>query len=287
MQIKTSELRLSYSGANTWTSCRMKWYWNYVQNIRRKKVSYALQVGGIVHDLIHRHYMSEDIPQDMETYIQEQYPNNEGPESLLVANEALTLVSGYLKRYENEPLQVISSEMKIELERVEPQTKQPYNIYAIVDAVARDEQKRLWRLEHKTAARMDTYYLNGLRGGLQGGIYHYCLNQTMPEPVIGTIYNMLIKTKIPNYQRMPVMMQATLAERAIQTFDGIARQIFDGDIYPDANACFSYNRECDYLPLCNVFKGEMDEQILRIIDSFFQPYKPRDEEKGEEKSETE
>lgn len=287
MKIQTSELRLSYSGANTWTSCRMKWYWNYVQNIRRKRVSHALQVGGIVHDLIHRYYMSEDIPTDMEAYIQEMYPSNVGPESILVAQEALTLVGGYIQRYASEPLEVISSEMKIELERVEPMTNQKYNIYAIVDVVARDQQKRLWRVEHKTASRMDTFYLNGLRGGLQGGIYHYALNQTMPEPVVGTIYNMIIKTKVPNYQRMPVLMQNTLAERAIQTFDGVARQIFGGDIYPDANACFAYNHECDYLPLCNIFKGEVNSQVQRVIDSFFQEYKPRSEEKGEESSETE
>ena len=287
MHIKTSELRLSYSGANTWTSCRMKWYWNYVQNIRKKRISHALQVGGIVHDLIHRYYMGENIPSDMEEYIQERYPANVGPESLLVANEAMTLVSGYIQRYAAEPLEVISSEMKIELTRIEPTTKQEYNIYAIVDVVARDQQKRLWRVEHKTASRMDTFYLNGLRGGLQGGIYHYALNQTMPEPVVGTIYNMIIKTKVPNYQRMPVLMQNTLAERAIQTFDGVARQIFSGDIYPDANACFAYNHECDYLPLCNIFKGEVNDQVQRVIDSFFQEYKPRSEEKGEESSETE
>jgi len=82
-------------------------------------------------------------------------------------------------------------------------------------------------------------------------------------------------------------MQNTLAERAIQTFDGVARQIFGGDIYPDANACFAYNHECDYLPLCNIFKGEVNDQVQRVIDSFFQEYKPRVEEKGEESSETE
>ena len=153
----------------------------------------------------------------------------------------------------------------------------------IVDAVARDQQARLWRFEHKTAAKMDSYYLNGLRGGLQGGIYHWGLNQTMPEPVVGTIYNMLIKTKVPQYPRMPVMMQTGLADRAVQTFDGIARQIFLGDIYPNANACYQFNRECDYLPLCAQWKGEMTEQLQRTISSFYQEYRPT--EKGGETEE--
>lgn len=281
MLIPTNNLRLSYSGAGTWTACRMKWYWNYIQNIRRKTTGRALQVGAIVHDLLHRYYMGEDLPKDLEAYIQEHYPANEGLLSAEVAYEALTLVNGYVTKYASDPLKIISSEMQIELVREEPQTGLPYTIYMIVDAVARDSQDRLWRFEHKTSSRMDSYYLNGLRGGLQGGIYHWGLNKTMPEPVIGTIYNMLVKTKIPNYQRMPVMMQNTLAERAVQTFDGIARQIFIGDIYPNANSCFEYNRECDYLPLCNQWKGVIDAPTKRIMNSFYQEYKPRGE-KGEE-----
>lgn len=285
MLITVPELRLSYSGANTWTNCRMAWYWNYVENIRKKRVGKNLQIGAIVHDLMHRYYVGLDIPTDMEAYVQEKYPANVGPESLMIAREALTLFQGYLERHGNDGIEIISSEMKIELARVEPETQRAYTVYMIVDAVARDEQHRLWRFEHKTAAKMDSYYLNGLRGGLQGGIYHWGLNQTMPEPVVGTIYNMLIKTKIPQFPRMPVMMQSVLAERAVQTFDGIVRQIFLGDVYPNANACYAYNRECDYLPLCQQWKGEITPQIQRTIDAFYQEYRPT--EKGGDPEELE
>lgn len=281
MRIEVKDLRLSYSGASTWSLCRMRWYWNYVVNIRRKTTSRALQVGTIVHDLLHRYYMHMDIPTDMESYIQEKYPMNVGEDSVGVAYEAMKLVNGYLQQYQNDPLEVISSEMQIELERHEPVSGRDYHIYMIVDSVARDQKNRLWRLEHKTSARVDSFYLNGLRGGLQGGIYHFGLNETMPEPVVGTIYNMLVKTKTPTYHRMPVMMQKTLAERSLQTFDGIARQIFLGDVYPDSRSCFEFNRECDYLPLCNAFKGSVeDEGIKRIINSFYQEYKPQEGKKG-------
>jgi len=242
-------------------------------------------VGSIVHELMHRYYMGEDLPEDLEAYVLQKYPNNAQENILLsadIAREALLLFAGYIQAHKGDKMDVISSEMQIELERKEPLSGRPYSIYMIVDAVARDEQKRLWRMEHKTTARMDSYYLNGLRGGLQGGIYHWGLNQTMPEPVVGTIYNMLIKTKIPQYPRMPVMMQATLAERSVQTFDGVARQIFLGDVYPNSDACFEYNRECDYLPLCNIWKGEITEQIHRIMDSFYQPYKPKGGEPEEQ-----
>lgn len=283
MKIQVDKLRLSYSGAQTFLSCRQKWYWNYQENLKRKESSYPLQVGSIVHDLLHRYYTGDDImalleedhqgQTGLQRLIQEEYPENNSQETILVAHEAFNLVGGYLSKYLEDPLQVISSEMKILHDRIEPETQQEYQIYAIVDAVCRTQDQRLWRLEHKTASRVDTYYLNGLRGGLQGGIYHYLLNEVMPEPIVGTIYNMLVKTKIPHYERMPVMMQKQLAQRSLETFDGVARQIYQGDIFKDAGSCFSFNRECDYMPLCNLWKGQWDEPTLRIKNSFFQPYK--------------
>ena len=289
MKINVKELRLSYSGANTWSSCRMKYYWNYEQNLRRKGTDRNLQIGSIVHELLHMHYVDEVIPADLEAYVEAKYrneansANGEGTSSVEVAFEALRLVQGYLQKYDtSDPLKVISSEMKIELPRKEPETGREYSVYMIIDAVARNQEGRLWRLEHKTAARVDSYYLSGLRSGLQGGIYHYGLNQVMPEPIVGTIYNMLVKTKIPNYQRMPVLMQQGLAERAVQTFDGVARQIFLGDVYPDAGACFNFNRECPYIPLCHQYKGEWNDGLERIKNSFFEEYGPKEEAKGGE-----
>jgi hypothetical protein len=285
--VPMGELRLSFSGAQSWLSCRQRWYFSYKENIRRKEVSYPLQVGKVLHELVHQYYMGEltgEVLEHLDEYVIGQYPDQPHALSVEVAVEAGTLLQGYLLKFDDDPLTVISSEMKIESHREEPQTQWPYKIYGIIDAVCRTKDQRLWRLEHKTAAKMDTFYLKGLRSGLQGGIYHYLLNKTMPEPIVGTIYNMFVKTKVPQYERMPVMMQEQLAQRALSTFDGVARQIYRGDVFMDAGSCFSYNRECDYLPLCNQWKGEWDEITNRIKGSFFQARQSREEEekKGKE-----
>lgn len=273
-----STLRLSFSGASTWLSCRRKWYFNYKENLVGKETSRALEVGAVTHYLLHKWFLEEitleDIQNLNETLI-EFYPDMPPQEAVSIAMECSQYLLGYIDKYQNDPIKVISSEMKIESEVIEPKTLKPYRIYGIIDAVCRTPDQRLWRLEHKTAGSIDSFYLNGLRNGLQGGIYHYLLNKTMPEPVVGTIYNMIVKTKIPKYERMPVFMESILAARALATFHGIARDIFLGDIYPNADACFSYNRNCTYLPLCNAWKGQWDKNTLRIKESFFKPKEER------------
>jgi hypothetical protein len=274
------ELRLSHNGARTWLTCRQRWYWVYVENLKAKRVSQGLMVGKVTHDLLHSLYtgkLSIDDVANLDERVASMYDITHD-QAVDIAKEAAGYLIGYMDKYKDDPINVESSEVKIEIPRVEPKTGKEYKLYGIIDAVGRTRDNRLWRLEHKTAARMDTYYLNGLRAGLQGGIYHYLLNETYPEPIVGTIYNMIIKTKIPQYERMPVLMESTLAERSLRTFDGCARGIFEGDIYPDAGSCFSFNRECDFLTLCQAWKGEWNERTLRIKEGFYEPYTKGGEE---------
>lgn len=266
------DLRLSYSGASVWRACPMKWFFSYIHELTGKTTPGPMQVGKVVHDILFGLYTgkikTEEIA-NMNEIVEKMYPDLSPAAALEIAFEASRLVTGYWRKYENDPIQMLSPEMQLEVLREEPVTGKKYRIFCIVDGVGRTQDKRLWRLEHKTAAKMDSYYLQGLRGGLQGGIYHWALNQSMPEPVVGTIYNLLVKTKVPQFERMPVLMQNKLAERSLSTFDAVARQIWEGDIFQDAGSCFQFNGECWFLPLCNVWKGQWDQQALRVKEAFF------------------
>ena len=258
-------LRLSASGVGAWRMCPQYWSWNYEANLVQKTSSRPLQVGSLTHVLIHKYYMNElnlEDFQDLTALVQKIYPGNDKNMSIDVAVETGRLVLGYLTQYQKDPLTIISSEMQLSVIRKEPITGYEYEVYGIVDAVCRTPDNRLWRLEHKTTAQMDSIYLGGLRQGLQGGIYHYLLNELMPEPIVGTIYNLLVKTKIPQYSRAPVLMQDRIAQRALSTFDGVVREILRHDIYQDAGACYSWY-ECPYLPLCNRDTPETREAFYR------------------------
>lgn len=269
--IPNGHLRLSASGVGAWRFCPKYWHWSYVEKIVPRKTSGPLQVGSITHKLLHLYYtgkLSFEDFKDLRETVAKAYPENAPNISIDVAVEAGQLVLGYLEKYRQDPLTVISSEMQLSVKRKEPLTGFEYEIYGIVDAVCRTADSRLWRLEHKTTAKMDSAYLGGLRQGLQGGIYWYLLNELMPEPVVGTVYNLLVKTKVPQFSRAPVLMQERIATRALNTFDGVVRDILNGNIYYDAGACYSF-RECDYLPLCN-------NDTPQTRTAF---YKPKEEQK--------
>jgi hypothetical protein len=214
----------------------------------KEEKAYPLQVGDIVHRLLHLWYNGRLVASDianLEILVAKLYPGNTDQQALDVATDAATLVQGYLSKFgDDDPLTFISTEVHLQVEF------ENYYLYAIIDALARPQDKKLWRVEHKTTAKMDSYYLNGLKGGLQGSIYDYLTEQVMKEEVKGTIYNLLVKTKIPDYFRTYTSKNRESVKRMLQTVEGVYKEITQGEFYPSSR-CFSYNRECEYLLLCN------------------------------------
>jgi len=129
---------------------------------------------------------------------------------------------------------------------------------------------KLWRVEHKTASRVDNAYLQGLKHGLQGAIYDYLVSNLISERLQGTIYNMLVKTKIPKFPRVPNLINPSLQVQMLQTVKGVADSIErckQNDEYYPSCSCFLYGRECDYRPLCNFDSAEVRKAF----------YKPKEE----------
>jgi hypothetical protein len=71
----------------------------------------------------------------------------------------------------------------------------------------------------------------------------------MKENVAGTLYDMIVKTKVPQYLRAFANKQRAMQELALKTVKGVVKDINSGDYYPSCN-CFNYNSECPFKPLC-------------------------------------
>jgi len=247
-KIPTSgKIRFSHNKLSTWLHCHLRYKLYYVDKLQPKRKDANLQIGDITHkllDLWNKGELKSEHLGDLETQVQKLYPFNEGDESYQVAVEAANLVVGYVRQYENEPLKVVSSEVHMQTELPD------YILYARLDGLARTDDKRLWRLEYKTTKKMDSYYLNGLKAGLQGAIYDYVVEENFKEKLSGTIYSLLVKTQVPQFPRAFAPINRPAIKRMHETCQGVLRDIQKGDFYP-SSACLNYGRDCDFKILCD------------------------------------
>ena len=246
---QNEHIRLSHSKIKTFLNCRQRYKWEYEECLTPIETSKALQVGDIVHRLLHLYHIKElsmDKIAELPNLIKSLHPENSEELTEEIVQQSAILMSGYLAKWKDDTLNVISSETWIEVEFPE----QNFSLSGRIDALARSEIGRLWRLEHKTAARSDSAYLSGLKGSLQGAIYDYLTEQTFKETVEGTIYNLLVKTQIPKFERSYTKTSTGLKKRMLDTVYGVVRDIRRNDYYPSCN-CFDFNRACDFSVLCD------------------------------------
>lgn len=240
--------RLNCSNVGTFLHCRMKYFWQRVEGLYPKQRPSYLMVGDFVHRLLSYQIQGKltiDHIKDLDKIVEWAYPNEEVEIAYEVAEEAARLVLGWINRWStDDPLEFVASEVHVETE--EPN----FFLYGRIDGLARTQDGSLWRHEFKTSSRMDSAFLKGQKLSLQTGIYGHLLNECLKEPTKGTIFDILVKTKIPQYARPPVLHSKKVTKRALEVFEGVARSIKRGDFYPSGQ-CFTYNRECEYLVLCN------------------------------------
>jgi len=258
----TDKLRLSYSKVNTIRRCGQEYIWKYEEGLIPKEKSYPLKLGDIVHHILHMHDQKEidvDWVQDFEQVfemVNERYPDEEPDELLKLTEQSITLCTGYLYAHKDDTVTIIPGETMLEIEYDD------YILLGIPDGWARPEDGKLFRLERKTSAKIDNYYLNGLKGGLQGAIYDHITETLFKEPLQGTIYDMLVKTKEPKFPRTFTKCDRTSISLMKRCLEGVVKDIKERNLYPDPNSCFRYNSECPYRVLCT-----FDSQAAR--DNFF------------------
>lgn len=256
------KLRLSTSRVQTYLHCPRSYYWNYIENLSPIAKSIPLQVGDFTH-IFHQKkaegQLTEEFVSNLKDYVQEKYPGNSEEETLQVAYESLNLYSGFMTKYKEDIFLIESPEVNLELDMGN------FLLYTRLDSLLRDQSGRLWRGELKTTARMDSAYLSGLKGGLQAGISYLVAKEVLPERIYGTVYDIIVKTKVPQYERTQILAEKNLLDMTLGCVTGVANDILSEKFYPSMQ-CFYYNRECEYLPLC-----KNDSEVTR--KTFYEPRK--------------
>jgi hypothetical protein len=262
----TNKLILHSSKVNTFLFCRKAYQWEYEERLVPKAPSFPLQVGDIVHKLFHKHHIGKLAIEDLsklDEFVQSLYQDNPEEFSAEVALEAGRLVVGYLEKYQDDPLRIIASEIPLEVDMG------IYKIVTKIDAICEKlSDNSIWRLEHKTTKQMDSLYLSGLKGGLQGGMYEYAISKVFDERIQGTIYNIIVKTKVPKFDRSYSRTNLAHQKRVLETLNGVANDILSRNLYPSSN-CHNYNKACPYLALCDYDCPETREAFYKHKDPLY------------------
>lgn len=247
-------LRLSYSKTETFLGCRKRYWWIYHEDLTPTGKGKPLQVGDIVHrlrDVFYQGKLTKEHILNLKQTVKDLFPENSEAQSDEVAFEGGILFKGYLDKLYEQDIKVMHPELVLETKMVEPVTKTPFILYSRLDGVCQTPDGRVWRDELKTTGKIDYLYLKGLREGLQTGIALWLADELMDEKLAGTMFNLVIKTKVPDAKRMPAPRQEWVVENAKKTVYGVVRSINRGDFYPTQSECIGWNRECDYLKLCS------------------------------------
>lgn len=248
----TPKLRLSWSKCNVFLRCRMRYKWCYKHNLVPKEKAWPLSVGVLVHHMLFLENKGEldkwGVPEFLQ-WSQLEFPDMTPDQVERLVLEAGDLVMGYLQSQKQEGIKVISPEVHMEKDFGS------FILYSRLDAIAQTPDQRVWRMEYKTTARMDSMYLQGLRKGLQTGIAHWLADELLPQRINGTLFGLLVKTKIPQYAIMPYTREKWVQEYAEKCVKGIAQSIANGDLYPSLDCTFGYNK-CEYMPLCSTNGSE-------------------------------
>lgn len=297
------ELGLSQSKIKDYLTCRFMFWLKHVKKAQAGSPSQALTVGGLTHYLLAEYYrlngeLSGKHIEQLPTLARKVYDLTE-TESQDYALEAAQLVHGYISKYSQDELEIIAVEQLLDTER--QVNRGTYTLHGVIDAIAKTSDGREWQFEHKTTGRYDELYLRGLREELQGRLYHYLLTQHGYYPY-GILYNLLVKKKVPQYERQAVLVSKSDCERVLLTFDGVADELLDikqawpngGNehretelalwfFYPNMNGCVQYNRECPFKSLCRYLPTTGTNSDYARFHRALEMYMPKAKEENNER----
>lgn len=256
---------LSYSRISCYNKCHRKYYWRYIENLAPIKKADYFQTGIVVHDLrdewVQGKLEAKDVA-ELRERVAREFPSNDPEVTEQVALESASLFVGYTKAFRDDDYELISPEMHLEKDFGD------FKLYARLDALAKDPHGKVFRDELKTTKQMNSAYLQGLARGLQTGIAYWLCDELLPEKVRGTLFEIIVKTKIPQYKRNPVIRDEWCVRYAKQAvygmFNDVSQRKTKEDFYPSLD-CNYGKYTCEYETLCR-----NDTEAKR--EAFFQPY---------------
>jgi hypothetical protein len=283
---KKREKIWDYSTLSSFQTCRKKYYWEHVRNLKPKIKGVALGFGGAVHSALDMYYTGNDRTEGLRRAIEKfktEWQDREGDELRTVDN-GIKMLEWYAKKYQHEPYKVIGK----------PESGFVFFIGDILFGGRIDLpvewDGNLWIMEHKTTTRLTSSYFAQYELDKQCTGYIIAAEEHFGRKVHGCIVNVMepwkevirksAKTKEPedHFARAPITRSEMLKDRFRLNVQRIVRDIKwceENNEWMEAEkkeVCHYYNRPCPYLQLCQF--GENERVIANdYIVEAWEPFK--------------
>ena len=257
-----------YSTLASFQTCRKKYYWEHVRNLRPKVKGLALDFGGAVHDALDTYYLSsENRLASALTTFEQKFKDREGEELRTVAN-GKKMLEVYARKYKDETYKVMG---KPEAGFVFPIGNILYG--GRIDLPV-EWDGQLWIVEHKTTTRLSSSYFDQFELDKQPTGYIIAAEEYFKRPIAGCVINVMepwkelirptAKSKTPedHFLRKPLTRSSFLKDRFRLNVQRLVRDIewcTENDEFQEAEkkeVCQYYNRPCPFLDLCKYGENE-------------------------------
>lgn len=196
--MSTAPMVSTYSMWSLFRNCRKAVEWRYLEQLAPIQRDRNLHFGSLIHECLQTWHQQRDLAEVLALIdrlrpnrLQDEYQRRDG-------HLASAMMRAYAARYAVEEFEVIALEKTFEGPIVNPATGAASRSFVLagkVDGVVRIGDD-YFVLEHKTAAQLDSDYLEKLWTDFQITIYSYYIEQTMGIPITGILYNVLVKAKL-------------------------------------------------------------------------------------------
>lgn len=195
---------LSYSSTSAFKNCRKKYQYNYIENLKQIDEPVYFSIGSAFHIALAEHYDSKTEPKCIEKIV--EYFNEHKPEDLADVEKlikwrfALSLTADlfkrYIREYQDEPFEVIDTELKFTVPIINPETNyksKNFDFFGIIDMLVK-ENGLYWIVEHKTTTSISNQYKKALTLDTQCIAYIEALERFLNIKIQGVIYNVILKS---------------------------------------------------------------------------------------------
>ncbi|MCG3133833.1 MAG: hypothetical protein HMLKMBBP_01098 [Planctomycetes bacterium] len=188
----------TYSMWSLFRNCRKAAQYRYVLDLVPIERDRNLAFGSLVHEALEIWHRTRDLAATLD-HVDRACANRAGDEEQRRTwHLATAMLRGYAARYPTEDFEVVALEKTFEGEITNPATGAASRSFVLagkVDGIVRVGDEH-YLLEHKTAAVLDSSYLERLWTDFQVTLYSFYIEQTLGISIAGVLYNVLVKARL-------------------------------------------------------------------------------------------